>query len=82
MSNTILTNFGNLSYTAQRAVGYDLKGSFCVFWKIGTKEAEKICKNMGVPFSMSINRESVISECHRPKFRELESRGIVKLRVR
>lgn len=77
-----LTNFGNLSYTARRAVGYDQKCSFSVFWKISAKEARRICTGMGIQFHLSVNKETLIPNCHKPKFVELESRGILVIRVR
>ena len=77
-----LTKFGNLSYTARRAVGYDSKGSFSVFWKIGIKQAESICRELGSPFYVTISKETEIKEEYLQKMRELESLGMVEIRRR
>ena len=67
-----LTNSDNLSYTARRVVGYDLKGQIKVFWKIGVKEAESLCANMGIPFRMSVNKETMIDIIHYERIKNLE----------
>lgn len=77
-----LTHVGNLSYTARRAVGYDSKGSISVFWKIGIKQAERICSELGIPFYVTIAKETEIDVKHLQKMRELESLGMVEIRRR